>query len=43
MNLVEIRENAVTVELDWSDVRYLAHLIRHATSHDVGSSTYEPT
>ncbi len=43
MQLVGIRENAVTVELDWSDVKYLAHIIRHAIRHDVGSSTYEPT
>ncbi len=43
MQLVEIRENAVTVELDWSDVKYLTYLIRHAIRHDVGSSTYEPT
>ncbi len=43
MNLVEIRENAVTVELDWSDVKYLTHIIRHAISHDVGSTTHEPT
>ncbi len=43
MNLVAIRENAVTGELDWSDVKYLTHLIRHAITHDVGSSTYEPT
>ena len=43
MQLVEIRENAVTVELDWSDVRYLAFIIRHAISYDVGSSAHEPT
>ena len=43
MQLVEIRENAVTVELDWSDVRYLAHIIRHAIYHDVGSTADEPT
>ncbi len=43
MQLVEIRENAVTVELDWSDVKYLAHIIRHAIRHDVGSTSYEPT
>ena len=43
MNLVGIRENAVTVELDWADVKYLTHIIRHAVRHDVGSSTREPT
>ena len=43
MQLVEIRENAVTVELDWADVKYLTHIIRHAIRHDVGSTTYEPT
>ena len=43
MQLVEIRENAVAVELDWSDVNYLTHIIRHAIRHDVGSTTYDPT
>ena len=43
MRLVGIRENEVTVELDWSDVKYLTFLIRHAISYDVGSSSYEPT
>ena len=43
MQLVEVQENAVTVELDWADVRYLAFIIRHAIRHDVGSTTHEPT
>ncbi len=43
MQLVGIRENAVTVELDWADVKYLTHIIRHAIRHDVGSTTYDPT
>ncbi len=43
MQLVSIRENAATVELDWADVRLLSYMIRHAIRHDVGSSTTEPT
>ena len=43
MQRVGIRENAVTVELDWADVTYLAHIIRSAVRHDFGSSTREPT
>ncbi len=42
MNLVDIRENAITVELDWADVRLLAYMLRHAVLHDVGSATAEP-
>ena len=43
MRLVGIRENEVTVDLDWADVKYLAHCIRHAISHDVGGSLAAPT
>ena len=43
MRLVGIRENEVTVELDWADVKYLTFMIRHAIRHDVGSTTSEPT
>ena len=43
MRLVGIRENEVTVELDWADVKYLTFMIRHAISHDVGSRSHEPT
>ncbi len=34
MKLVSIRENAVTVELDWQDCTLLAHLVREALSFD---------
>ena len=34
MQLVDIRENAVTVELDWQDCTLLAYLIREALSFD---------
>ncbi len=34
MHLVSIRENALTVELDWQDCTLLAHLIREALSFD---------
>ena len=43
MRLVGIRENEVTVELDWADVKYLTFIIRHGISHDVASTTSEPT
>ena len=42
MQLVEIRENAVTVDLDWVDVKLLTFVIAHALHHDVGSSTNDP-
>ncbi len=34
MDLVNIRENALTVDLDWADCTLLAHLIRHALNRD---------
>ncbi len=34
MDLVNIRENALTVDLDWADCLLLAHLIREALRHD---------
>ena len=34
MQLVSIRENAVTVELDWQDCTLLAYLIREALTFD---------
>ncbi len=34
MQLVSIRENALTVELDWQDCTLLAYLIREALSYD---------
>ena len=34
MQLVNIRENAVTVELDWQDCTLLAHIIKDAVSYD---------
>ncbi len=34
MELVNIRENALTVRLDWSDCTMLAHLCRRALEHD---------
>ncbi len=34
MKLVSIRENALTVELDWQDCTLLAYLIRKALSYD---------
>ena len=43
MRLVGIRENEVTVELDWADVKYLTFMIRHAISHDACSHSHEPT
>ena len=43
MELVSIRENEVTVELDWADVKLLTFTIRHALSHDVGSATRDTT
>ena len=43
MKLVSIRENEIRVDLDWADVKYLAHCIRHAISHDAGSTTSQPT
>ena len=42
MQLIAIRENAATVEFDWSDVKYLTYIIRHAIAHDVGSTASEP-
>ena len=42
MRLVSIRENEVRVDLDWADVKLLGHMIRHAISHDVGSTTHDP-
>ena len=43
MQLVEIRENAATVELDWADVRLLSFMLRHALQHDVSSGAYDPS
>ena len=43
MKLVSIRENEIRVDLDWADVKYLAHCIRYAISHDVGGSLAAPT
>ena len=34
MELVSIRENALTVELDWADCTLLAYIIREALSFD---------
>ena len=34
MQLVNIRENALTVELDWADCTLLAYLLREALSYD---------
>ena len=34
MELVKIAENALTVELSWSDCSLLAHLCREALLHD---------
>ncbi len=34
MKLVDIRENAIAVELDWQDCTLLAYLIREALSFD---------
>ncbi len=34
MHLVSIRENALTVELDWADCTLLAHLIKRALESD---------
>ncbi|MDP9375313.1 MAG: hypothetical protein M3Q65_23265 [Chloroflexota bacterium] len=34
MDLVNIRENALTVELDWADCTLLAHLIKRALESD---------
>ena len=42
MQLVSIRENELRVDLDWADVKLLAHIIRHAISHDVGSTVHDP-
>ena len=42
MQLVSIRENEIRVDLDWADVKLLAHIIRHAISHDVGSTVHDP-
>jgi hypothetical protein len=41
VELVDIKENAATVELDWADVRLLTHMLRFAISHDVCSGTHE--
>ncbi len=38
MQLVAIRENAVTVELDWGDVRLLTYALEHAKRYDVLST-----
>ncbi len=43
MQLVSIRENEIRVDLDWADVKLLAYIIRHAISHDVGSTSANPT
>ena len=42
VKLVDIRENAATVELDWADVKLLTHILRYALFHDVGSTTHDP-
>ncbi|MDP9373651.1 MAG: hypothetical protein M3Q65_14600 [Chloroflexota bacterium] len=34
MELVNIRENALTVDLDWADCTLLAHLIKRALEND---------
>ncbi len=34
MKLVDIRENAIAVELDWQDCTLLAYLLREALSYD---------
>ena len=41
VELVAIRENAATVELDWVDVRLLTRMLRFAISHDVCSGAYD--
>ena len=43
MQLVEIRENAVTLELDWADVKYLTYIIRHAIVTDFGHEARDHT
>jgi hypothetical protein len=34
MDLIKVEENAVTVELSWTDCALLAHIIREARYHD---------
>ncbi len=34
MELIKVEENALTVELSWSDCNLLAHLCRHALRYD---------
>ncbi len=35
MQLVSIRENAVTVDFDWGDVRLLTYALEYAKQYDV--------
>ena len=37
MKLLDIRENAITAELDWGDVKLLTHVIEYAMKYDVMS------
>ena len=39
MELVSIRENALTVELSWGDCNHLAHIIQRAIERDALSDT----
>ncbi|MBW3656655.1 MAG: hypothetical protein KY444_11180 [Gemmatimonadetes bacterium] len=39
MELVKVAENALTVELAWSDCSLLAHLCREALMHDALGDT----
>jgi hypothetical protein len=41
VELVAIRENAATVELDWVDVRLVTHMLRFAIRHDVCGDAYD--
>ena len=34
MKLIDIKENAITVELDWGDVALLSYVCREAMAHD---------